>query len=109
VTARFNLNLLERINRELAGNFQLSRFQHVSIYDERHNRIEMHLISKQTQTARVCGRSFHFAAGESIHTENSYKYTADRFHAVARAAGWKPSRFWTDDRNDFSVHELIVG
>ena len=84
VTARFNLNVLHRINRELGGNFDLSAFTHRAIYNRERHRIEMHLISRKAQTVRVLGRSFSFRAGESIHTENSYKYSLERFAALAR-------------------------
>jgi dimethylhistidine N-methyltransferase len=106
VTAAFNLNLLARINRELGGDFDLARFRHVAVYDQQHKRIEMHLVSSTRQQAKVLGRSFTFEAGETIHTENSYKYSVARFQAIARQAGWEPSRVWTDGSADFSVHEL---
>ena len=88
VTARFNLNVLVRINRELGGNFDLSAFTHRAIYNRERHRIEMHLISRKPQTVRMLGTSIAFRAGESIHTENSYKYSIDRFTALARGAGW---------------------
>ena len=88
VTARFNLNVLVRINRELGGNFDLSAFTHRAIYNRERHRIEMHLISKKTQTVRMVGTSFSFRPGESIHTENSYKYSVERFTALARGSGW---------------------
>jgi uncharacterized SAM-dependent methyltransferase len=66
----------------------------------------MHLVSRRAQRVTVRGRGFTFAAGESIHTENSYKYTVRQFHGVARAAGWAPTRVWTDPGNLFSIHEL---
>jgi L-histidine Nalpha-methyltransferase len=108
ITARFNLNLLERINRELAGEFDLAHFRHRAVYDRELKRIEMHLVSGVRQTVRVLGRSFQFAAGESIHTENSYKYSVEQFCALAQGAGWHPARVWTDPRRDFSVHELMM-
>src|ERR1700704_5195117 len=77
VTARFNLNVLVRINRELGGNFDLSAFMHRSIYNRDRHRIEMHLISKKSQSVRILGRNFSFRAGESIHTESSYKYSLE--------------------------------
>src|SRR5512139_3410584 len=86
VTARFNLNVLVRINRELGGNFDLSAFTHRAIYNRERHRIEMHLISKKSQTVRMLGTSFAFRPGESIHTENSYKYSLERFAALARGA-----------------------
>ena len=87
VTARFNLNVLERINRELGGNFDLSGFMHRSVYNRDRHRIEMHLISRKAQSVRVLGHDFSFRPGESIHTENSYKYSLARFTALARGAG----------------------
>jgi dimethylhistidine N-methyltransferase len=108
VTARFNLNVLVRINRELGGNFNLSAFTHRAIYNRERHRIEMHLISRTQQTVRVLGRSFSFRAGESIHTECSYKYSLDRFNALALGAGWTPRVSWTDPDNLFSVHELVA-
>ncbi len=107
ITAAFNLNLLVRINRELAGTFDLTAFHHKAIYDPRSGRIEMHLVSDRAQDVMVCGRRFHFANGESIHTENSYKYTVSEFRALAERAGWKSSRVLTDSNEQFSVHELI--
>jgi dimethylhistidine N-methyltransferase len=108
VTARFNLNVLVRINRELGGNFDLSAFMHRAIYNRERHRIEMHLISKKAQTVRVLGRSFSFRAGESIHTESSYKYSLDRFAALARGSGWSPRESWTDKDSMFSVHALVA-
>jgi dimethylhistidine N-methyltransferase len=108
VTARFNLNVLVRINRELGGNFDLSAFMHRAIYNRERHRIEMHLISKKAQTVRVLGRSFSFRAGESIHTESSYKYSLDRFTALARGSGWSPRESWTDKDSMFSVHALVA-
>jgi dimethylhistidine N-methyltransferase len=108
VTARFNLNMLVRINRELGGNFDLSSFVHRAIYNRERHRIEMHLISRKNQTVRILGRSFTFRTGESIHTENSYKYSVDRFTALARGSGWTPLASWTDESGMFSVHALVA-
>ena len=108
VTARFNLNVLVRINRELGGNFDISGFVHRAIYNRERHRIEMHLISRKAQTVRVLGRSFSFRPGESIHTESSYKYSLDRFTAVARGSGWSVGRSWTDEARMFSVHALVA-
>ena len=108
VTARFNLNVLHRINRELGGNFDLSAFTHRAIYNRERHRIEMHLISRKAQSVRVLARSFSFRAGESIHTECSYKYSLDRFTALARGSGWKPLKSWTDAAGMFSVHALVA-
>lgn len=106
VTARFNLNLLARINRELGGDFDLGSFEHRAFFDRGHSRIEMHLVSRAAQRVSVDGCSFDFAEGETIHTENSYKYTVETFHALAREAGWRPIRVWTDNDGWFSIHVL---
>src|ERR1700681_874107 len=108
VTARFNLNVLVRINRELGGNFDTAGFTHRAIYNRDRHRIEMHLISRKTQTVRALGRSFSFRAGESIHTESSYKYSLERFTALARGSGWSPRHSWTDKAGMFSVHALMA-
>jgi dimethylhistidine N-methyltransferase len=108
VTARFNLNVLVRINHELGGNFDLSAFTHRAIYNRERHRIEMHLISRKAQTVRVLGRSFSFHAGETIHTESSYKYSLERFAALARGSGWTPLESWTDAESMFSVHVLVA-
>ncbi|MGP8124209.1 MAG: L-histidine N(alpha)-methyltransferase [Xanthobacteraceae bacterium] len=106
VTARFNLNLLARINRELDGDFELSAFAHRALYRRERHRIEMHLVSRAAQTVHVLGRSIAFRGGESIHTENSYKYSLDRFALLAASAGWTPLQSWTDANGLFSVHAL---
>jgi dimethylhistidine N-methyltransferase len=108
VTARFNLNVLHRINRELGGNFDLSAFSHRAIYNRERHRIEMHLIARKAQSVRVLGRNFSFRAGESIHTESSYKYSLERFAALARGSGWTPRESWTDAASMFSVHALVA-
>jgi dimethylhistidine N-methyltransferase len=108
VTARFNLNVLVRINRELGGNFDLSAFTHRSIYNRDRHRIEMHLISRKAQSVRVLGRNFSFRPGESIHTESSYKYSLERFTALARGADWRVRESWTDKARMFSVHALAA-
>jgi L-histidine N-alpha-methyltransferase len=106
VTAQFNLNILARMNRELGGNFDLSAFRHRALYNAEHHRIEMHLESLKDQTVAVAGRTFSFDTGETIHTENSYKYTVDSFRALAGVAGWRWAATWTDEKNYFSVHAL---
>jgi len=106
VTAEFNLNLLVRMNRELGANFDVSSFAHQAVYSRKHHRIEMHLFSRRTQKVRLCGRTIPFAAGESIHTENSYKYSIPRFAALAKASGWRLDTSWTDANGMFSVHAL---
>jgi dimethylhistidine N-methyltransferase len=107
VTAKFNLNLLARINRELGGEFDLERFSHHAFYNSERHRIEMHLASKTRQRVRVGGRTFEFRAGETIHTENSYKYTLESFAALARGSGWNPVSAWTDAGGKFSIHALV--
>ncbi len=106
VTAAFNLNLLARINRELDSNFDLSRFAHDAVYNEAQGRIEMYLVSLARQTVRILRRTFTFAEGERIHTENSHKYTVPEFHALARTSGWHPLKAWTDPDQLFSLHLL---
>jgi dimethylhistidine N-methyltransferase len=104
VTAKFNLNLLARINRELGADFDLGAFEHHALYNAQHNRIEMHLASTRRQKVRLNGTTVDFRAGETIHTENSYKYTIGSFQALARGSGWSPLKVWTDGL--FSVHAL---
>ena len=108
VTAKFNLNVLARMNRELKGNFDLECFRHRAIYNRERHRIEMHLIARKAQTVRVMGHSFTFRAGESIHTECSYKYSIDRFRALAAGSGWRTQQSWTDSAGMFSVHALVA-
>jgi dimethylhistidine N-methyltransferase len=106
VTAAFNLNLLHRINRELDGEIDPDAFAHRAFFNEAASRIEMHLVSRRAQSVRVAGRGFAFAEGESIHTENSYKYTLDSLRALAARAGWASVEAWTDREELFSVHAL---
>ena len=106
VTAAFNLNLLARINRELAGDFDLRRFRHYAFYNASLGRIEMHLVSLSRHSARVGRQRFEFEAGETIHTENSYKYSVEEFRAIAGEAGFEGSKVWLDRRGLFSLHGL---
>jgi dimethylhistidine N-methyltransferase len=106
VTAEFNLNLLARINRELGAKFHLDAFEHHALYNRERHRVEMHLASLRRQRVTVCGERIDFRAGETIHTENSYKYSIASFGALARGAGWAPKSVWTDDNNYFSVYAL---
>ena len=108
VTAAFNLNLLARMNRELAGTFNLSRFAHDAFYAEEEGRIEIYIRSLEAQVVRVAERDFAFAAGERVHTEYSYKYEIGEFQALAESAGFRPVRAWTDPGQLFSVHYLAV-
>jgi dimethylhistidine N-methyltransferase len=106
VTAAFNLNLLARINRELGADFDLKRFAHYAFYNAAAGRIEMHLVSLARQTVRIGRQRFNFDAGESIHTENSYKYSIEGFRALAARAGYEAKRVWTDARGLFALHGL---
>jgi dimethylhistidine N-methyltransferase len=103
VTAAFNLNVLARINRELGGDFDLDSFRHKAFYNRQRHRIEMHLVSRRQQRVRVGRWAFHFRAGETVHTECSYKY--DRAELAARAArcGLRAVEWWTDERDYFAV------
>jgi len=106
ITAKFNLNLLTRINRELGANFDPAAFSHHAFYNAERHRIEMHLASKKRQKVKVAGRVIDFRLGETIHTENSYKYSVESFLALARGSGWSPLATWTDTGGRFSVHVL---
>jgi dimethylhistidine N-methyltransferase len=103
VTAAFNKNLLRRINRELAGDFDLDAFEHRAVWDDANSRIEMHLISLKPQVVRVAGREFRFEAGETLHTENSYKFTVEGFARLAAGAGWRLQREWVSAHPAFAI------
>jgi dimethylhistidine N-methyltransferase len=106
ITARFNLNLLRRINRELKGDFDLASFRHKAFYNSERHRIEMHLASLKRQKVKVAGKTIDFRPGETIHTENSYKYSIESFTALARGSGWSSLAVWTDPAANFSIHAL---
>lgn len=106
VTAAFNLNLLARANRELGANFQPTQFAHYAFYNAPLQRIEMHLLSRAKQSVTVGGERFSFEEGETLHTENSYKFTVDGLRALAQQAGFRPGPVWTDPERLFSVHWL---
>lgn len=108
ITADFNLNLLKRINHALHADFVIDMFQHHAFYNSAVGRIEMHLVSRQAQRVRVGSKHFDFAKGESIHTENSYKYSIAGFRTLAQQAGFSPAAVWTDAERLFSVHYLRV-
>lgn len=108
ITAAFNLNLLARLNRELGANFDLSGFRHHAAYNEARGRVEMHLVSLRPQVVEFDGARIHFRRGESIHTENSYKFSIEEFQQMAGACGFEPRRVWTDPRNLFSLHYLTA-
>jgi dimethylhistidine N-methyltransferase len=102
-TAAFNLNLLRRLNHELGANFDLTHFQHHAFYNQNLGRIEMHLVSDRDQLLTVNAHRFNFRRNESIHTENSYKYSIEEFQHLAARAGFSPLRVWSDPDELFSV------
>ncbi len=106
VTAAFNLNLLRRANAELGADFDLDGFAHAAFYNAPLKRIEMHLVSRRAQTVRLAGEAFAFEEGETIHTENSHKFTVDGLRELALKAGFTPAAVWTDPARLFSVHWL---
>lgn len=108
VTAAFNLNMLSHINRELGAGLDLESFRHYAFYNVRAGRVEMHLVSTCDQTVDVAGTMVTFREGETIHTENSYKYTVSEFEDLARSAGFRPAYCWCDEGELFSVHFLEV-
>jgi dimethylhistidine N-methyltransferase len=108
VTAAFNLNLLERINRELGADFVLDQFRHQAVYDRQTGRIEMYIVSLRDQAVHVGGQEFSFVEGDRILTECSCKYGLDEFAQLAASVGLKVERVWTDDQRLFSVQYLTV-
>lgn len=108
VTAAFNLNLLARINRELDADFDLSAFRHSAFYNAGLGRIEMHLVSVQAQRVSLDTHMFSFRQHETIHTENSYKYSVDEFRALAGDTGFQAERCWIDSAQLFSIHYLVA-
>jgi L-histidine Nalpha-methyltransferase len=104
VTAAFNLNLFERINRELDGDLDIDRFEHVAFYNGTKGRIEIYIRSLFDQKARIAGDCFRFAEDELIHTEYSYKYSVEEFRLLAARAGFRPVDTWIDPAELFSVH-----
>ena len=103
VTAAFNLNLLERINRELDGDIPIDAFRHEARWNDILSRIEMHLVATRDVTFTISGKSFSFAKGSSIHTENSHKYGQRGARVLLLAGGWTPLAEWTDPAGDFAV------
>jgi uncharacterized SAM-dependent methyltransferase len=108
VTAAFNLNLLHRINRELAGDFNVGNFSHVAFYNMAPSRIEMHLRSEVAQEVHIgqLNKTFQFAKGETIHTENSYKYSIAQINEMGSQAGFHVVQRWQDERGYFCVNLL---
>lgn len=109
VTARFNLNLLARINRELGADFDLGAFSHRAFFNRAESRIEMHLVSLRRQDVRIGGHGFRFETGETIHTENSYKYRPEDFEALAIRSGWLREAMLTDPHDLFAMFALRAG
>ncbi|HWY40048.1 MAG TPA: L-histidine N(alpha)-methyltransferase [Chthoniobacterales bacterium] len=108
VTAKFNKNLLARINRELGSDFDLAHWQHYAIYNPAEGRIEIYLISETDQTVRIGDQSFEFRSGDKILTEYSYKHTIGGFTMLARQAGFEFQQVWTDDQRWFGVFYFTV-
>jgi dimethylhistidine N-methyltransferase len=106
VTAAFNLNLLARINRELGADFEPRRWRHYAFYNPALGRIEMHLVALAAHSVKLGEHRFAFAAGETIHTENSYKYSIEGFRELAAKAGFRSAKVWTDRRGLFALHAL---
>jgi dimethylhistidine N-methyltransferase len=102
--AAFNLNMLTRINRELDGDFDLAAFRHEARYAAGPGRIEVYLVARDDCAFQAAGRTFRFVRGETIHMENSYKYSVEEFQALAGQVGWSPLRAWSDEL--FSIHLL---
>ena len=109
VTAQFNLNLLSRMNRELGADFDLDAFEHTAPFNRAKSRIEMHLRARTAQQVHLLDHTITFAAGETIHTECSHKFTVESFTALANAAGWTVSEVLSDARGYFSVYVLTQG
>ncbi len=108
VTAAFNLNLLERINRELGADFDLRRFRHYAFYNPQLGRIEMHLVSLACQTVKLGAYRFQFAPGETIHTENSCKYSVEEFSTLSADAGFRTAKGWQDAQKRFALFGLVA-
>ncbi len=106
ITAQFNLNLLERANRELAANFDINKFSHYAFYNAPMQRIEMHLMSRCQQQIRIQNEWYDIDEGETLHTENSYKFTLKGIRRMAQAAGFIPGPIWCDKEGLFSLHWL---
>ena len=106
ITAKFNKNILTRINNELNGNFDLECFSHQAVFNQEYSRMEMHLVSNDAQNITIGDTHFEFKADETIHTENSYKYTKEKFAELAKLADFPVRKYWTDENNLFSIQYL---
>ena len=108
LTEQFNWNILENINRELDGDFNIDNFYHYAPYNPTIGRIEMHLVSKKDQVVTVSGKQFSFKEGESIHSENSHKYSVEDFRLLAQKAGFNLKKTWIDENKLFSLHYIEI-
>ena len=108
LTARFNLNMLHRVNRELGGNFDVDQFRHEAFYSAESGRVEIYIVSQCNQTVTIDEQTFEFAGGERIFTEYSHKYTIDGFVKLAAQAGFALHRSWTDEQQLFAVLHLVL-
>lgn len=108
VTAQFNLNLLSHINEALGTDFRLDLFQHLALFNEEEKRIEMHLVAGEEHSVQLNGASIHFAKGERIWTESSYKYSLEDFELLAKEAGFDVKKIWMDEKRLFSVQYLTT-
>jgi dimethylhistidine N-methyltransferase len=106
VTARFNKNILTRINRELGGDFDLDAFDHLALWNAAHSRVEMHLVSRKDQIVNAAGNAFAFRRGERLHTENSHKFSVAMFTRLAAEAGWFAYKTWISDAPRVAVFRL---
>lgn len=106
VTAEFNLNVLQRLNRELGATFDPHLFRHRAIWVPQANRIEMRLVSTKAQSVSIADESISFAADEPIITEHCHKYTSELFAAQARVSGWAGRQTWTDEQRYFQIEYL---
>lgn len=107
-TAAFNRNVLTRMNRELGTTLDTDAFDHLAFYNPEKSRVEMHLQSRAEQTVELAGKTLAISAGETIHTENSHKYTVSEFQELTATAGFTPEIAWTDENHLFSIHWLSV-
>lgn len=108
ITAEFNRNILVRINREIGADFDVESFHHYAFYNAPKGRVEMHLVSGKDQKVTVAGIPFRFMEGETIHTENSHKYTTAEFRSLSEKAGWSLINTWHDEKERFRIHLMQV-
>jgi uncharacterized SAM-dependent methyltransferase len=106
VTARFNKNVLTRINRELGGDFDPDAFDHLALWNPAHSRMEMHLVSRKDQIVNAAGHTFAFRRGERLHTESSHKFTVAMFARLAAEAGWSANKIWISDAPQVALFRL---